>query len=487
MSGQLKGKDELSPLIAKEDEAGSPTVVEPVSLDWIVQAAGGKLRSGRNVKVTGFSIDSRTIKPGELFIALKGERTDGHLFLEEAFRKGASGAIVSREPVGAGLFFNLIEVKDTFRALQALARAYRRSFKIPLVGITGSSGKTTTKELLFAILSRRFRAYRSPGNYNTEYGLPLAILGMPKDTELGVFELGLQRPGDISELAELLEPTVGVITAIGEAHLGFFRDQEELVENKWELIAHLPKDGLAVINLDSPYLRLRRERFERTVGFGLEEEEADYKASKLDETKLEGLRFTLSSPLGSFPIESRLLGRFNAYNILAAAAAALELGASPEDVQKAVTMFRPIPHRMELVPSSRIGLILDDSYNANPAAVKEALHALTKFKAEPARRKVLVLGDMLELGERAVAAHREIAEIIAEVGLDLVFTLGELAGEAGKALLGRGWGEKVVIAHSHDELKEALISRLGDGRNLILIKGSRALGLDRLVATLSRS
>lgn len=461
-------------------------MAESLGFDWIVQAAGGKLRSGREVKVTGFSIDSRTIKPGELFIALKGERTDGHLFLEEAFRKGASGAIVSRKPVvGAGLF-NLIEVGDTKEALQALARAYRRSFKIPIVGVTGSSGKTTTKELLFTILSRRFRAYRSPGNYNTEYGLPLAILGMPKDTEVGIFELGLQRPGDISELAELLEPTVGVITAIGEAHLGFFRDQEELAENKWELIAHLPQDGLAVINLDSTHLRRRRGRFERTVGFGIEETGAEYRASKVDETRLAGLRFALNSPRGDLPIASRLLGRFNAYNILAAAAAALELGTSPEDVQKAVTMFRPIPHRMELV-SSRIGLVLDDSYNANPTAVKEALRALAEVKPEPARRKVLVLGDMLELGEhaRAVEAHRELAETVAQTDVELVFTCGELAGETGKALLERDWGERVVITYSHDELREALFSRLRDDRNLILIKGSRAMGLDRLVEALA--
>lgn len=417
-----------------------------------------------------------------MFIALKGERTDGHLFLEEAFRKGASGAIVSREPVGAGLF-NLIEVEDTKEALQALARAYRRSFKIPIVGVTGSSGKTTTKELLFAILSKRFRAYRSPGNYNTEYGLPLAILAMPRDTEVGVFELGLQRPGDIGALAAVLEPTVGVITSIGEAHLGFFRDQEELAENKWELIARLPRGNPAILNHESLHLRRRMEQLERAISFGIADE-ADYRATEIDDTRLEGLRFKLGSPAGSFPIESRLLGRFNAYNILAAAAAALELGASPEDVQEAVAEFRPIAHRMEL-RRSKAGLILDDSYNANPSSTEEALATLAKLKT--GRRKVFVLGDMLELGERAVAAHREIAELIAEMGLDLVLTLGELAAEAGKALIERGWGERVVITHSHDELKEALISRLGDGRNLILIKGSRALGLDRLVATLSRN
>ena len=478
-----------------------PKIEIRFALDWIVEVTGGSLHNYRSVEVTGFSIDSRTIRPGEVFIALKGRRTDGHLFLGEAFRRGASGAIVSQrqriEPAAG--FHNLIEVEDPKRALQDLARAYRRSFEIPIVGITGSSGKTTTKELLFAILSRRFRAYRSPGNYNTEYGLPLAILGMPRDTEVGVFELGLQRPGDIGELAGILEPKIGIITMIGDAHLGFFRDIEELAENKWELITNLPRDGLAVINLDSPYLRRRRERFERVVGFGIESE-ADYRASKVDDTSLEGLRFTLNSPQGSFPIVSRLLGRLNVYNILAAAAAALELElnldpelklrTSPEDLQAAMTEFRPLPHRMEL-HRSRIGLIIDDSYNANPAAVKEALLMITGLEADPDYRRVLVLGDMLELGEhvRAVAAHRELARSIAlaenGLGIDLVFTLGELAEEVGKALLEHGWGDRVVITRSRDELEEALLSRLsGDRRNLILVKGSRAIELDKLVVNL---
>lgn len=445
-----------------------------------MQVTRGSLERYRPVEIVGFSIDSRTIRPGEIFIALKGKQTDGHLFLEEAFQRGASGAIISRRIESPSLF-NLIEVEDTLTALQALARAYRRSFQIPIVGITGSSGKTTTKELLYAILSKQFRAYRSPGNYNTEYGLPLALLAMPKDTEVGVFELGLQLPGDIGQLAGVLEPTVGVITTVGEAHLGFFQGIEELAQNKWELIAHLPRGGLAVLNLDSPHLRQRVERLERAISFAIDEK-ADYQAVELDDTSLEGLQFTLATPRGSFPIKSRLLGRFNAYNILAAAAAALELGARPEDVQRAVAEFRPIPHRMEL-RRSKLGLVLDDSYNANPTAVREALHALARL--EVSHRKVLVLGDMLELGDRAVEAHHGLAEAVVQANVELVFTLGELAAETGEALLERGWGERVVITQSHDELGAALFASLGARQNLILIKGSRAMGLDRLVATLA--
>lgn len=451
-----------------------------ITVAWLAQVTGGELRQRKSIAVTGFSIDSRTLKPGELFIALRGERTDGHLFLEEAFRRGASGALVSSDVKLEQDFYNIIRVDDTKVALQAIARAYRRGFEIPIIGITGSSGKTTTKELLFAILAKRFAVHRSPGNYNTEYGLPLAILGMSPDTDMGVFELGVQRPGEVGQLAKILKPTAGIITGIGDAHLGFFRNRQELAESKWELITRLPQDGLAVLNLDCPHLRERMEQHDRLVGFGIDHR-ADYRAPEIDDAGLGGLRLALESPQGRFSIESKLLGRFNVYNILAATAAALELGASLQDVQEAVARFRPLPHRMEL-RRSPVGLLIDDSYNANPSSTKEALATVAKLRSS--RRKIFIFGDILELGELTVEAHRGIAEVIDELGVDLVFTFGELAGETGRALLERGWDERVTMAKDRDELKEALLSRLDDDRNLILIKGSRAMELDRLVESL---
>lgn len=455
-------------------------MAERPDLDWIAQVTGGRVRHPQRVELSGFSIDSRTLRPGELFIALKGERTDGHLFLEEAFRRGASGALVSRDVEN---FHNIIKVEDTAAALWELARRWRDRFNIPIIGITGSAGKTTTKELLFAILEKRVRAYRAPGNYNTEYGLPLAILRMPLSTDVGVFELGLRRPGEVGRLAELLRPTVGVITNVGDAHLGFFRDREELAESKWALIERLPQDGLALLHYDSPYLRRRMEGLERAVTFGTAEA-ADYRATEPDDTSLEGLRFAMSSPRGSLRVKSRLLGRFNVHNILAAAAAALELGASMKNIREAVAEFRPFPHRMEL-RRSPIGLLIDDSYNANPSSTKGALTALARLRTR--RRKAFVFGDMLELGEGAIEAHRGIVKAIDGLGLDMVFTLGELAGETGRALLERGWGERVLMVSSMDGLEKALLSRLDDDRNLVLVKGSRAMELDRLVEAIVRA
>lgn len=497
-------------------EAGSKGRSTPaITPGWIAEVTGGKLyryRAGR-ARITGFSLDSRKLSPGEFFIALEGERTDGHLYLEEAFARGASGALVERaklEPTHLGksgglTAFNIVVVEDTEIALWQLARTWREGFRIPIIGITGSSGKTTTKELLWRMLATRLRAYRSPGNYNTEYGLPLAILGMPPDAEVGVFELALQRPGEIGRLAELLRPQVGVITTIGDAHLGFFRSQEELAAAKWELIDRLEgveadtAGSMAIINLDVSYLRERAEGLRgasarggelKVIGFGLSSlAPCRYRAIEIDDARLEGLRFTLSTPQGALRVETKLLGKLNVINVLAAAAAALELGLGLEldQVREALEGFRPVPHRMELVPSP-LGLIIDDSYNANPSATRAALRALGRLKTEIPMRKVVVLGEMLELGSHAPGAHRQLAREITAAGVELFFAIGELACETAQGLLELGWPpERVITTSSLVELEAALRERLStlDGHNLILIKGSRALELDRLVEALT--
>jgi len=446
----------------------------------IAGVVGGRIHNpDPSRRVEGFSIDSRTLKPGQLFVALRGRRHDGHLFLEEAFRKGASGALVRTLPQGHK-FPNCIEVPDPLSALQRLASAHRRKLDIPLIGITGSSGKTTTKELLYAILSRRFRAYRSPGNYNTEIGLPLALLEMPPQTEVGVFELALQRPGEIASLAEIAAPTLGVITSIGEAHLGFFADREALARAKWELIESLPPEGLAVLNYDSPYLAEWAEQLPfKAIGFGLRNERAQVRAAKIRDDSLKGLSFELCTPRGSFPVRTALLGRANVYNVLGAVAIALELGVEIEIIREALEGFKPLPHRMELKRSRRFGLVLDDAYNANPTSTKAALKTLARLRVP--YKKVFVFGDMLELGDFAIELHREIAEVIDRLGIDQVFTMGELAGETAQALGERGWEPpRVLSAADLDEL-ERLLERHLDDQNLILVKGSRAMGLDRLV------
>lgn len=463
-----------------------------LTVEWIAQAVGGKLyRPDRPAAIIGFSIDTRTLRAGDFFIALVGRRTDGHRFLQEAFHKGASGALIhcrggaSPAPTTTTSFKNIVQVEDTRLGLRRLAHAYRQLFNIPIIGITGSSGKTTTKELLYEILNEKFLVYRSPGNFNTEYGLPLALLNMPQDTQMGVFELGMQRRGEIKELADILQPTIGVITTIGDAHLGFFKNRDEIARAKWELIDALPEEGLAVLNKDSLQLcKLASDKLKgRKIEFAIESE-ADYQARDIRDRDLSGLSFEVNSPNGSFTLSSKLLGHFNAYNILAAVAVAAELGVNFKSIRKAVRGFKPIPHRMEL-KRSKWGSILDDSYNASPSATSQALLTLSRLKTP--FKKIFVFGDMRELGKFAKQEHQQIADHIAKLKIDQVFTLGELAAKTAKALIERhGWSpERVKITQNLEELKSALTATLKGDQNILLIKGSRAMELDKLADELT--
>lgn len=458
----------------------------------IAAIVGGRVHRPDPAKpIQGVSIDSRRISPGDLFVALPGRRTDGHLYIRDAYRRGAHGALVRSLPDPlSDPICNCIEVSDPLEALQRLARAYRRRFRIPLVGITGSSGKTTTKELLYAVLRERYRAYRSPGNYNSEIGLPLAVLGMPPEpeVEIGVFELALQRPGEIALLAEILEPSMGLITTIGDAHLGFFRDREELARAKWALVERVPRGGTAVLNFDAPFLRDWAADLSslNVLGFGIEHPEATIRAVRIDDTSLEGLSLEIRTPEGTFAVRTPLLGRPNVYNVLGAVAAAwaLEREVPVAAIQRALERFRPVPHRLERKRSERFGVLLDDTYNANPTSVREALYTLARLNV-PGHRRVFVFGDMLELGEHAVPFHRGLADLIDELGIDLVFTVGERAAETAGALRRRdSWAGRVERARDLDELCRLLEARLPDPYNLVLVKGSRGLALERLVAKL---
>ncbi len=460
----------------------------------IAAVVGGRvLRSDPTKPIRGVSVDSRTVRPGDLFVALPGTRTDGHLYLSEAFARGAHGALIAADKLihlpeiaeEGGRATNCIAVPDPLTALQELARAHRQRFGIPVVGITGSSGKTTTKELLAALLSERYRTYWSPGNYNSEIGLPLALLEMPAEAEVGVFELALQRPGDIALLAGILRPTIGLLTAIGDAHLGFFRDREELARAKWALVESLPEDAWAVLNLDTPFVADWIGSLTcRTVGFGIDHPDATVRAVGIEDTSCEGLSFEIVTPTERFPIRTPLLGRLNVYNVLGAVATARELGVPVSRIQRALAHARPVPHRLELKRSRRYGLLLDDTYNANPTSVRAALQTLIRLRV-PDHRKVVILGDMRELGPHAVELHRELAAPLAATDeIDRVFTIGPLAEETARALADRGgsWADRVESASTLEELYAQVRARLRSRRNLILIKGSRALRLERLVA-----
>jgi len=443
----------------------------------IAKIVGGRLLKGMEETPLRVVHDSRNVRKGDLFVALEGERTDGHAYLAQAFLKGACGAIISDAKAIPQGGRNLIVVDDSLQALQTLAAAWRERLDARFVGITGSCGKTTTKALIGHLLAEDRKVFSAPYNYNTEIGLPLALLAMPVSAQVGIFELGASAPGEIAPLASLLTPHVSLLTMVGRGHLAGFGSVEEVAREKWELISLLPPDGTAIVNIDCPELaRLAREWEGNLLSFGLKGGKLRGKITEASP----GIRIEVEKP--PLRLASSLIGRHNATNLLAAVACALHLGISPETIERRVPTFKPISHRLTLLPAS-FGHLIDDTYNANPDSMEAALRTLAELEL-PVSRRSFVFGDMLELGEAAARFHRAILRLALGLGISPVFPVGELANQAAQDVL-----EEVprgtIIYSDRQELAGCIRRSLEGDRNLLLVKGSRRLGLEGLVERLT--
>ena len=429
----------------------------------------------------GGCIDSRVLNAGELFFALEGERVngnrDGHRFVGDALKKGASAAVVSRHwaeyrnrgrPSGA-----LIVVESPGRALGALGRNYRRRFRIPVVGITGSSGKTTTKDMAAAVLSTRYRVLATEGNLNNWLGVPLTLLRLSDSHEAAVIEMGISEHGGLKYLCEIADPAIGVITNIGPAHLEFLGSVEGVAKAKGELLDHLEESSMAILNLDDLYVSKERARLKgRLLGFGIE---------KICQFRGEGLVIDQEG-CGHFSLQGRFFhlavpGRHQVYNALAAAAVGAALDVPLEGAAQALGEFRPSKLRGRVVEWNGIRL-LNDSYNANPASMRAALETLARMSVPEGGRRVAVLGDMLELGPSAVQNHRRLGELAARVGMDAIFALGDMSGHVSRG--GISGGLPSDRSRAFDD-RESLVTNLkaflkpGD---LVLMKGSRGVAME---------
>ena len=443
------------------------------SLKEVLEATGGRLLQGGEIRFEGVSTDSRKIRGGELFFALRGERRDGHDFVPEAIRKGASGAVIHKETPGVPLGRPLILVRDTLFALGELARWWRKKCSFTLVAITGSVGKTTTKEMLAGILASEKRVGKSPGNYNNLIGVPLSLLQMDDRVQVAVLELGMNRSGEIKRLSEISQPQIGVITGIGPVHLEGLGDVEAVKEAKGELLSSI-EDGFFVYNADDPRTRELASRFRgRKVSFGLSPF-AEYRASEID--LHEGLRFNLYTPRGRLSLKLRLLGEHFVWSALAASACADLLGIGLDGIRRGLEGFRPLPMRMELRTIRGVNVI-NDAYNANPASMEAALKALSSRKG----RKFALLGDMAELGSETERLHRELGEFCAHLPLEGLFLLGEQARTVAEGARKRGMEErKIVVARDHREIAHALAQRVREG-DWLLVKGSRIMATERVI------
>lgn len=447
-------------------------------LEMVARITGGELPTGTpNCSLNGISTDSRNLSPGELFIPLRGARFDGHDYLMQAVRNGAVACL--SEEVVAGLSVPVIRVADTLRALGDLAAANRMNLHGPLVGITGSAGKTTTKEMLATILSQQAPGLKTAGNFNNLIGLPLTLLLLRREHRWAVIEMGTSALGEIERLTEIAAPNVGVITNVGPAHLETLKGLDGVARAKGELYAGL-KGGTAVINMDDERVsRLPVANGVQKIGYGFSEQ-ATVRAIDI-QTGAESVSFKLSLADGVYPVTLRTPGKHNVLNALAAAAAAHALQVEPDMIVSGLEAFEAVPGRMNLSPMPGGGVLLDDSYNANPLSAAAALNILRLQKG--GGRKIAVLGDMLELGADAGRMHHEIGTLAAD-SADLLLAVGSFAADICSGAEDAGMKrEQMYEAKSCQEAIEQILQLQRSG-DCILVKGSRGVQLDKLAAAL---
>ena len=427
----------------------------------------------RRAAALGYSIDSRTIAPGELFFAVKGERLDGHDYVQAALEKGAVGAVVAhgrleRFPQKRGL----LAVDDTLLALQSLAAAVRRLWGRKLIGVTGSAGKTTTKELIAYVLSTRFRVLKSEGNLNNHFGLPLQLLRLEPEHDIAALEMGMSHAGEITALARIAHPEIGVVTNVAPVHLGFFRSIADIARAKYELIASLPAGGTAVLNADDPYVSQFGRDFHGTVIMYGSEHAAAVRAQNIRSRGLEGESFDVVTEKGTLPAQLPLIGRHNVYNALAAVAVGLHEGVTATDAVSALARIAPADKRGEVIRRNGI-TVINDCYNSNPKALDGMVDALSQL---PADRRIVVAGEMLELGDAAPDLHRASGRHIAERRIDVLIGVGGLAEYMVEEARKAGVTAQFVTTPEQAGQWLAAETRKGDA---VLLKASRGVKLER--------
>ena len=430
-------------------------------------------------------IDSRVAGRDDLFVAILGPTHDAHRFVNDVLAKDVAGVLVQSDrveaPLGRSNAF-VVEVDDTTKALADLARGHRQGFEGPLIAITGSNGKTTTKELCAGILEGLGPTLATRGNLNNQFGVPLSLLRRSEADLYAVIEMGMNHRGEIATLAAIAEPTIGILTNVGSAHIEFLGSREAIAEEKGDLLASLPTTGIAVVARDDAtcFAQARRTRA-RVLGFG-RQVGADLLASGVRKTDGATFTFMLESPFGRGEIRVSGLSETIVDNALAAAGGAFAAGASFEIVAQGLARHAGVPGRMQPRPLPGDLLVIDDSYNANPQSMRNALETLARLETKGQR--IAVLGQMGELGDEREAAHRETGRLAAALGLDALFLIGPMAEVVAEAAREVGFeNDRIRIAWNHEALTKELRSRIGPG-DVVLVKGSRAASMERIVRSL---
>jgi UDP-N-acetylmuramoyl-tripeptide--D-alanyl-D-alanine ligase len=464
--------------------------LEGYKVTELIKVTSGRLIQGDQDRlINRVSIDSRNLTPGDLFFAIIGSRFDGHNFIGEALNKGAVGAVICKN-IGNLLQKEelnkdkiIIQVKDTLSALQDWSKYYKNKFKTFNICITGSNGKTTTKEIIAHLLSQKFSLLKTSGNYNNEIGIPLTLLQLNELHQILVVEMGTRGLGEIKILTNLVHPDLAVITNIGEAHIGLLGSRDNIFKAKSELLQSLSKDGIAIINRDDSYFLKTLEivKSKKVYTFGIENK-SDIMASNIRLAGDQGMKFTLEVQNDkSNEIYFPLLGKHNIYNGLAASATAFALGVEMDLIEKGLSSFQPLEMHMYLKNFYDDIKILNDSYNASPLSVKKALETLVEVSQ--GNRNIAILGDMLELGEKTNFYHQEIGREVAKLSINTLITVGKGGKIIAKSSKDEGMSENKIFSFEKSEKKKLAkellnLTRPGD---FVLLKGSREMKMEEIL------
>ncbi|MBQ7485239.1 MAG: UDP-N-acetylmuramoyl-tripeptide--D-alanyl-D-alanine ligase [Oscillospiraceae bacterium] len=446
------------------------------SAKTICAAVGGVLLQDGGEPVTGVIQDSRAVRSGDLYVALPGERVDGHDYVDAALQRGAAAVLIARKPETLCGGKSYILVPDTQEALKALACWYREKFSIPFVQITGSAGKTTTKEMIAAVLNRRFCTHKTAGNLNSTIGTPLTLLSLSPEHQAAVIETGMNHFGEIAYMGEMVRPYAAVITNIGQAHMGNLGGTRQgVLQAKCEIFAHLAPDGIAVLNGDDDLLR--SITLQQTVLYCGTSDGCQVRVTEIAEHGIEGTDCTVTTPRHVYRVHIAAPGGFMIYPVSMAIAVGEHFGLTEQEILAGIGEYRSVGSRMRLVKLARDRVIIDDCYNANPQAMAQALNLLVKTDRP---RRTAVLGDMGELGEGSEQAHRDLGKLTAQLPLDAVIAIGDKAKYLTEENGAVQWFPTVAAA------EDALRGLLTPG-TAVLVKASRSMAFEQVVEILEQS
>ena len=438
----------------------------------------GVIRRYSGKEAAGIVLDSRKVEPGFAFVATKGERVDGHRFIPEVFEKGAIGVVCEQEP--KELPGPCIIVPDSLEALRRIAAFYRQQMPVPIVGVTGSVGKTSTKEMIAAVLAQKFRTHKTWGNFNNEVGVPLTLLSMPDDAEAAVVEMGINHFGEMRRLSEIVRPDLCVLTNIGQCHLEFLGSRDGILKAKSEIFEFMNPDGTVCVNGDDDKLaEIQDVHGKKPVRFGLDPERNDVYADEIENLGLLGSRAVIHAGEAAFPVRIPLPGAHMVQNALAAAAVGFALGLSADQIAAGIASARPVSGRSRVIQAGDL-VVIDDCYNANPVSAKAAIDLLCLAEG----RKVAVLGDMFELGENEEELHAQVGRHAAQRGVDCLICAGTLSRWTARGAKEAGL-KQVFHFESRGELIGALPGLLLPGDS-VLVKASHSMGFEEIVENLLR-